>query len=436
MNALTVVTKGTNMRDVLKKVEHWEQQWAKYELESGDTLSLKLKTGVLLKMLPPKEEREIKLRYVDRPGELSYEVLRRQVENWIDNALDGNGPAPMDVGNLETADAIEALEAQLLVLRERKGKGKERGKGKAKGKGGKAKGKITTGASASGVRQIKGNCWTCGETGHSAAQCTKRKGLSPCGKEEEEGEDDDDDDSDTESGTESCGMLGLGSLELEEPAFNIFILFLTLIMSFIKSCIMTSGTSSIDNVFDVDLSPFGDESEDDGSESEDDGELNEEDAKLEKAIKAQLEMLRSIEDEVDNGAFEVPKKTSKAVVATIHGTQTTVANSFQSLLPLSEGGPFRLPKLRNAGKGGANIDIEEKIMEEQVIIPEDNLYTRHLKRMEEAGKSMIGSTPSTAASSKVTPFTGPPGLSDIICVRIDGLVGQAVPQTRFTPWRI
>ena len=187
LNALTVVTKGTNMRDVLKKVEHWEQQWAKYEVESGDTLSLKLKTGVLLKMLPPKEEREIKLRYVDRPGELSYEVLRRQVENWIDNALDGNGPAPMDVGNLETADAIEALEAQLLVLRERKGKGKERGKGKAKGKGGKAKGKITTSAGASGVRQIKGNCWTCGETGHSAAQCTKRKGLSPCGKEEEEG---------------------------------------------------------------------------------------------------------------------------------------------------------------------------------------------------------------------------------------------------------
>ena len=94
LNALTVVTKGSNMRDVLKKVEHWEQQWAKYELDSGDTLSLKLKTGVLLKMLPPKEEREIKLRYVDRPGELSYEVLRRQVENWIDNALDGQGPAP------------------------------------------------------------------------------------------------------------------------------------------------------------------------------------------------------------------------------------------------------------------------------------------------------------------------------------------------------
>ena len=80
-----------------------------------------------------------------------------------------------------------------------------------------------------------------------------------------------------------------------------------------------------------------------------------------------------------------------------------------------------MPKIRNAGKGGSNIDIKEEIMEEQVIIPEENLYTRHIRRMEEAGMSMIGSTPSIATGSKVTPFTGPPGLSDAICVRIDGL---------------
>ena len=35
--------------------------------------------------------------------------------------------------------------------------------------------------------------------------------------------------------------------------------------------------------------------------------------------------------------------------------------------------------------------------------------------------NLIGGTPTTAEGSKATPLTGPPGLSDVICVRIDGL---------------
>ena len=76
-------------------------------IDSNETLSLKLKTRALLGMLPKKEEKEIKLRYVDLPNDLSYKVLRRKAEYWLESLHDqgpetsAHGPANRDKGKDE-----------------------------------------------------------------------------------------------------------------------------------------------------------------------------------------------------------------------------------------------------------------------------------------------------------------------------------------------
>ena len=103
-------------------------------------LDVDLKLGALMKMLPPKELEVIKLKYVENEAGLTYEVLRRQVEFWLES-LQSSGPVPMDLSLLAPADVSkmseEQLESALCVLRE-KGSGNGRGgkKGK-KSKGGK-----------------------------------------------------------------------------------------------------------------------------------------------------------------------------------------------------------------------------------------------------------------------------------------------------------
>ena len=76
-------------------------------IDSNETLSLKLKTRALLGMRPRKEEKEIKLRYVDLPNDLSYKVLRRKAEYWLESLHDqgpetsAHGPANRDKGKDE-----------------------------------------------------------------------------------------------------------------------------------------------------------------------------------------------------------------------------------------------------------------------------------------------------------------------------------------------
>ena len=72
------------MKEVLGKIETWEQNWAKYEVDNGVTLDIDLMLGALLKMFPPKQEEAIKLCYIEDESKLTYPVLRRQVELWMD----------------------------------------------------------------------------------------------------------------------------------------------------------------------------------------------------------------------------------------------------------------------------------------------------------------------------------------------------------------
>ena len=104
-------------------------------------LDIDLKLGALMKMLPPKELEVIKLKYVENEAGLTYDVLRRQVEFWLES-LQASGPSPMDLSSLAPTDisrmSEEQLESALCVLRE---KGSNSGKGGKKGKKGGKKGK-------------------------------------------------------------------------------------------------------------------------------------------------------------------------------------------------------------------------------------------------------------------------------------------------------
>ena len=108
-------------------------------------------------MLPRKEEKEIKLRYVDLPNDLSYKVLRRKAEYWLESLHDqgpetsAHGPANRDKG---------------------KDEGPTKGQERAGDKG-----------------TITGNCWMCGQPAHTSAKCPKRKScksLSGSDKEEKQ----------------------------------------------------------------------------------------------------------------------------------------------------------------------------------------------------------------------------------------------------------
>ena len=199
----------------------WEQAWTRYEADMEVRLDVGLKLGALMKMLPPKVLEVIKLKYVENEAGLTYDVLRRQVEFWLES-LQASGPIPMDLSSLAPNDIArmseEQLEQALCVLREKgsgsSGKGGKKGKkGGKKGKKGKKGGKGKEGGPPAG-RKIAGNCWNCDKPGHTSQDCRqpRREGL----KSLEDDDDDDDDDSDTDSDDESSGVAGLSLGCLDE----------------------------------------------------------------------------------------------------------------------------------------------------------------------------------------------------------------------------
>ena len=80
LNSIMNTTTCSSMRDMLGKIEVWEQAWSKYETDHTVTLDTDLKLGALLTMLPTKEREVVKLKYVEDEAGLTYDVLRRQVE--------------------------------------------------------------------------------------------------------------------------------------------------------------------------------------------------------------------------------------------------------------------------------------------------------------------------------------------------------------------
>ena len=186
LNAITMTQQSSSIKELLSKIETWEQKWTKYELDHNETLNKDLKLGALMKMLPEKERSVVKLKYVEDEASLTYEVLRRQVEYWLESA--NSNPTPMDIGNLQQDKLKDLTEQQLEealdVLRTggknrdgparggRQVKGADRGRVAVRSnspRGGRSSSPNTRGAAT--PRKIKGKCWNCGREGHTAAKC-------------------------------------------------------------------------------------------------------------------------------------------------------------------------------------------------------------------------------------------------------------------------
>ena len=93
LNLITHTSLCGNMKEMLSKVEVLEQAWSRYETDHEVTLDIDLKLGALMKMLPPKEVGVVKLEYVENEAGLTYPVLHRQVEFWLES-LQAAGPCP------------------------------------------------------------------------------------------------------------------------------------------------------------------------------------------------------------------------------------------------------------------------------------------------------------------------------------------------------
>ena len=309
LNAITQTTESASMRDLLGKIEAWEQKWTKYEVDNSETLSQDLKLGALMKMLQVKEREVVRLKYVENEASLTYEVLRRQVEYWLESVT--NGPAPMDLSSLQDnvsagTLSVEQLEEALDILRRggktagkggnRQGTERERGSpgsGSRTPKGG-GRGSEKGAAAGNATRKIKGNCWNYGKPGHSAADCRgpKRSDLKALDDEQRQ-LDEEDEGSDTSAG---MGMLGLGSLswafapnELgvddEEDVF-----FDCLEASLPDNDNYSDG--DIDDPNELDLMPFSNIDSESGSEDDDeDGEEQIDDTS--DLVRAMEEQIRS-----------------------------------------------------------------------------------------------------------------------------------------------
>ena len=60
LNAITMTQQSTSIKELLSKIESWEQKWTKYELDNNEVLSQDLKLGALMKMLPVKEREVVR----------------------------------------------------------------------------------------------------------------------------------------------------------------------------------------------------------------------------------------------------------------------------------------------------------------------------------------------------------------------------------------
>ena len=163
-----------------------------------------------MKMLPPKELDVVKLKYVEKKAGLTYLVLRRQVEFWLES-FQTTGTVPMDLSTPAPTDVSkfteEQLEGALCVLRKKGGKDKKGKKCKRGKKGGKGK----NCEQAEVPRKIAGNCWNCDKSGHASQDCRQPRHA---GLKSLSGDEDDDDESSSDGEITGVAGLSIGCLDV------------------------------------------------------------------------------------------------------------------------------------------------------------------------------------------------------------------------------
>lgn len=178
--------------DFREKFVEWEVALARYEQQSGEVVSQRLRIAVVSKHAPPEIRNAIRS-HIRVIGD-SYAQLRQVVSDYLTSGLEFNssgvpvtagaavpdGPTPMDVGAVfggKKGKKGKGKKGKGKGENEAKGKsshgkGKGSGPGAPKGNGGPGHGK--------GADYFPGACSSCGQWGHKRAHCPK-KGDSQVG---------------------------------------------------------------------------------------------------------------------------------------------------------------------------------------------------------------------------------------------------------------
>ena len=187
---------GVQNHEFKEKLLEWEMQVARYEQQSGETLSGSLKTAVVSRHAP--EEVRNAIRTQTSIIGSDYNRLRVLIYDFLSAGFDynamgiataasssGGGPVPMDVGALSKGKGKGKSKDKSSGKggygyspghKGKKGEGKKGGKNQQSGRdwlGGKGKG--GGGGGKKGNEGFQGNCSQCGQWGHKRAQCTQQR---------------------------------------------------------------------------------------------------------------------------------------------------------------------------------------------------------------------------------------------------------------------
>ena len=178
--------KVKKLSEALSAVEKWEQDVVRLRLDYGLTLGDDLQTAVLLEMMPVSVTEMMVQRITPKQP---FKEVKDLLLRYIETRQDFDGIKPMDVGALQEREENKDWEEDQEL--DWMGKG---GKG---GKGGGFPGRCSWcgqyGHKASECPRRKGpqtpgkggyqGCWTCGSPDHRAADCLKGKGKGKEGKD-------------------------------------------------------------------------------------------------------------------------------------------------------------------------------------------------------------------------------------------------------------
>ena len=160
-------------------IEKWEADVRRLQVEYQERLTDGLKSGILLEMVPP----QVTEFMTQRMGEDdSYEDAKEAVLRYVETKADFGGPIPMELGALKEGSersVTEAVPCQHGSHESWDGSGVASDLMAFGGKGGKGG---AWGGKGGGKGSFSGQCHTCGEWGHRAAQCPWKQVCFHCGK--------------------------------------------------------------------------------------------------------------------------------------------------------------------------------------------------------------------------------------------------------------